>query len=83
LGEEPALVAAVTAAPLNQLSAPIKGKNGVYVFQVVANKKTQETFNLQQEEAGLNSMNMYRLMYQSFDAVKNTTHIKDSRIKFY
>jgi peptidyl-prolyl cis-trans isomerase D len=83
VGEEPALVAAVTAAPLNQLSAPIKGKNGVYVFQVIANKKTQETFNLKQEEAGLNSMNMYRLMYQSFEAVKNSTKIKDSRIKFY
>jgi len=83
LGEEPALVAAVTAAPLNQLSAPVKGKNGVYVFQVVSNKKTQEVFNLRQEEAGWNSMNMYRLMYQSFDAVKNATKIKDSRIKFY
>jgi len=83
IGEEPALVAAVTTAPMNTLSAPIKGKNGVYVFQVVANKKTQETFNLQQEQAGLNSMNMYRLMYQSFDAVKNATKIKDSRIKFY
>ncbi len=83
IGEEPALVAAVTAAPLNQLSTPVKGRNGVYVFQVVANKKTQETFNLKQEQAGLNSMNMYRLMYQSFDAVKNSTKIKDSRIKFY
>lgn len=83
IGDEPALVAAVTTAPLNTMSAPIKGKNGVYVFQVVANKKTQETFNLQQEQAGLNSMNMYRLMYQSFEAVKNATKIKDSRIKFY
>jgi len=83
VGEEPALVAAVTAAPLNQLSAPIKGKNGVYVFQVVSNKKSQEVFNLQQEKATLNSMNMYRLMYQSFEAVKNATKIKDSRIKFY
>lgn len=83
LGEEPALTAAVTTAPLNQLSAPIKGKKGVYVFQVVSNQKTQETFDLKQEEASLNSMNMYRLMYQSFDAVKNATRIKDSRIKFY
>lgn len=83
VGEEPALVAAVTSAPMNQLSGPIKGKNGVYMFQVVSNKRSQETFNLQQEQAGLNSMNMYRLMYQSFEAVKNATKIKDSRIKFY
>jgi peptidyl-prolyl cis-trans isomerase D len=83
VGEEPALVASVMSAPLNQLSGPVKGKNGVYMYQVVSNKKSQETFNLQQEQAGLNSMNMYRLMYQSFEAVRNATKIKDSRIKFY
>jgi peptidyl-prolyl cis-trans isomerase D len=83
IGEEPALVAAVTSAPARQLSAPVKGKNGVYVFQVVSKVKTQEPFDLRQEEASINGMNMYRLMYQSFDAVKNATKIKDSRIKFY
>jgi peptidyl-prolyl cis-trans isomerase D len=83
IGEEPALVAAVTAAPTNKLSVPVKGKNGVYVFKVVSNAKTQEPFNLEQEKASINGMNMYRLMYQSFEAVKNAAKIKDSRIKFY
>jgi peptidyl-prolyl cis-trans isomerase D len=83
IGEEPALVAAVSAAPLNQMSKPVKGKSGVYVFQVVSIKPSQETFNLKQEQAGLNGMNMYRLMYQSLEAVRKATKIKDSRIKFY
>jgi peptidyl-prolyl cis-trans isomerase D len=83
IGEEPALVAAVTCAPVRKLSEPVKGKNGVYVFQVVSNAKSQELFNIGQEKASLNGMNMYRLMYQSFDAVRNATKIKDSRIRFY
>jgi peptidyl-prolyl cis-trans isomerase D len=83
IGEEPALVAAVTAAPLNKMSEPVKGKNGVYVFQVVSSTKSQETFNLPQELTSLNNMNMYRLMYQSFEAVRNASKVKDTRIKLY
>jgi peptidyl-prolyl cis-trans isomerase D len=83
IGEEPALVAAVSMAPLQKMSEPVKGKNGVYVFQVVSRAKTQEPFNLKQEIASLNGTNMYRLMYGAFEAVKRATTIKDNRIKFY
>jgi len=83
VGEEPALIAAVTTAPVNKMSEPVKGNNGVYVFQVISKTKSQEKFNVDQEKASLNAANMYRLMYQSFDAVRNATKIKDSRIRFY
>ena len=83
IGDEPALVAAVTSAPINKMSEPVKGKNGVYVFQVLSKLTSQEAFNPQQEIMGLNSMNSYRLVYQSFEAVKKAAKVKDSRIKFY
>jgi len=84
IGEEPALVASVTSAPLNKMSEPIKGRNGVYVYQVVSNKKTQEVFNPKQEMAMMNSMTMYRMMSgAAYEAVKKAAKIKDSRIKFY
>lgn len=83
IGDEPALVAAVTSAAINKMSEPIKGKSGVYVFQVVSKQTSQEAFNPQQELMGLNSMNSYRLVYQSFEAVKKAAKVKDSRIKFY
>jgi hypothetical protein len=69
--------------PENKLSEPVKGKNGVYVFQVVSKTKSREVFNMQQEKASWNASNMYRIMYQSFEAVKNASKIKDTRIRFY
>jgi len=83
IGEEPALIAAVTSASENKLSEPIKGKSGVFVFKVISKIKSQEVFNINQEKASWNATNMYRLMYQSFDAVRKATKVKDSRIRFY
>ncbi len=83
IGEEPALIAAVTTAPLNKLSEPVQGKSGMYVFNVFSNIPSSEPFNLKNELNVLNSMNMYRVMYQSFEAVRKAAKIKDSRIKFY
>lgn len=83
IGDEPALIAAVTQAPTKKLSEPVKGKNGVYLFQVDGSNKSNEIFNLKQEASMINSMNVYRVIYQSFDAVKKAAGVQDNRIKFY
>jgi len=82
-GEEPALVAAVMSAEPNKVSAPVKGKNGVYVFQVLSKTKTDEVFNIETEKRNYNSNNMYRIMYQGFDAVRKASKVEDNRIRFY
>jgi len=83
IGEEPALVAAVTTAKTVKLSAPVKGKNGVYVFQVLSRTKSGEAFNIQSERMNWNANNMYRIMYQAFDAVRKASKVVDNRIRFY
>ncbi|MCK9311640.1 MAG: SurA N-terminal domain-containing protein [Bacteroidales bacterium] len=83
VGDEPAMIAAVTNAPVNQMSAPVIGKNGVYVFKVISKTKSQEQFDIQLEKANFNSNNMYRLRYQAFGAVRNALKVEDSRIRFY
>jgi len=83
IGDEPALISAVMNSEKDKMSEPVKGKNGVYVFNVVSKIKTQETFNVKSEMATLNSSNMYRLMYQSFDAIKKASNVEDMRIRFY
>lgn len=83
IGQEPALIAAVTTAAKGRLSQPVKGKIGVYVFNVGAKTRTQERFNVQAEKAAWNSNNMYRVIYQSFDAVKKVSKVVDKRIRFY
>jgi len=83
IGDEPVLIAAVMNSEKGKISEPVKGKNGVYVFDVISKTKTQETFNAEAEKASINSNNMYRLMYQAFDAVKKASKVEDKRIKFY
>ncbi|MFA7043539.1 MAG: peptidylprolyl isomerase [Bacteroidales bacterium] len=83
IGEEPAMIAAVTSAPINQMSAPVIGKNGVYVFKVTSKTKSQERFDARLEKATLNANNLYRLRYQAFEAVRNASKVEDSRIRFY
>lgn len=83
IGDEPALIAAVTQAPAKKLSGPVKGKNGVFMFQVEGGVQSSETFNLKQEASMINSMNVYRVIYQSFDALKKAVGVQDNRIKFY
>jgi len=83
IGEEPNLIAAATAASINKISEPVKGKTGVYVFKVVSNTKSQEVFNIAQEKASWNASNMYRLMYQTMPAVRKSMTVTDSRIRFY
>lgn len=82
-GEEPALIAAAVKAEANTLTGPVKGKNGVYLFQVVNKTKTEEPFNAEMEKRNWDSNNVYRVMYQGFDAVRKASKVEDRRIRFY
>jgi peptidyl-prolyl cis-trans isomerase D len=83
IGEEPVLISSVVGAEKDKISFPVKGKNGVYVYVVVSKNKSQEIFNAKTEMSSYNANNMYRLMYQSFDAVKKASKVEDKRIRFY
>lgn len=83
VGAEPVLIASVTAAEQGKVSQPVKGVNGVYVYNVVSKVKTQEAFDIQAEKMSINSSNMYRVMYQSFEAVRKAAKVEDNRIRFY
>ncbi len=83
LGDEPALLAALVKSEPGKISQPLKGKSGVYVYNIVNKTRSQEKFDPKAEMAGLNSNNMYRLMYQSFEAVKDASKVVDNRIRFY
>lgn len=82
-GEEPALIAAVMKAEPNVLSGPVKGKNGVYFFQVLNKTQSEEPFDAAVEKRSWDSNNLYRIMYQGFDAVRKASKVDDKRIRFY
>ncbi len=49
IGIEPNLNAMVSMAQVDQVSAPVKGNNGVYVFKVYARNKDGKEFNEAEE----------------------------------
>lgn len=83
LGEEPALLSAVMQASSNEISKPVAGKNGVYVFNVISQIVAEAAYNEATEKSNLDMTTSYRIMYQLFDAMKNEAEIEDTRVRFY
>ncbi|MDR1746335.1 MAG: SurA N-terminal domain-containing protein [Tannerella sp.] len=82
IGMEPVLNAKITLAPLNQLSEPVIGTNGVYVFSVYNRNKEGGEYNEAQEVSTLESANTYRTGYQAIQKLVEDAKIRDNRIRF-
>ncbi|MFB6320251.1 SurA N-terminal domain-containing protein [Saccharicrinis sp. FJH54] len=82
-GYVPALIGAVVAAPVDEISEPVKGENAVYVFRVVSEEENESVPTLDQEKQQLAQGYSYRANYQTFNALKDKADIEDSRVKFY
>lgn len=83
LGEEPALIAAVSQTEVNAVGPIVKGKNGVYLFRVLSKEQGQQELNIASEKESWNQNQMYRLVYQNYDAVRKAANVEDNRIRFY
>lgn len=83
LGMEPAVIGAASASKPNVLSAPVKGKAGVYVFSVVSEQQRNDKFNPKVQIDMLNSRYNYMLPYMTLQVLKDKVEIKDNRIKFF
>lgn len=83
MGVEPNINAMVSLAQVDQVSAPVKGNNGVYVFKVYAKNKENKTYNEADEIRALEAPNMYRFGYQAIQSLVNQADIEDNRIRFY
>lgn len=83
LGDEPALLAAVLSAPMNEVSKPVAGNNGVYVFTVFSDVNGTASFDETTEKLAMTANDSYRVMYQAMQAVRDAADVEDSRIRFY
>jgi peptidyl-prolyl cis-trans isomerase D len=79
---EPALSGNVAKAKANQLSAPVKGNGGVFVFQIYNQEKTNDKFNAKDEEATAANMNM-RYASQFLGDLFLKANVKDSRYLYF
>jgi peptidyl-prolyl cis-trans isomerase D len=83
IGVEPKLNAMVSLLRPNEISAPIAGNNGVYVFRIVDQNKDLNGFDEVAELKALNSSNMYRVGYQAVQSLMDKAKVVDNRIRFY
>lgn len=83
VGVEPKMNAAVTLAPLNQLTGPVQGNNGVYAFIVNNRTKEAKEYNEAEQIRVLEANSSYRIGYQSIQYLISKAKIEDNRIRFY
>lgn len=79
---EPVLGAAVAKAEANQLSKPVKGNGGVYVFQPYNKTKLEEPYDAKNEEAGLSNMNQ-NMAGRFISDLYQKGEVKDLRYLFF
>lgn len=83
LGNEPQLFARIATTELNQLSAPIAGNSGAFVFNVINRTENTRPYNEREEINLLSTRESYMIQYMSIEALKKAADIKDLRYKYY
>ncbi|MDR1343568.1 MAG: SurA N-terminal domain-containing protein [Prevotellaceae bacterium] len=84
VGVEPKLAAVASASQENQISAPVEGLSGVYVFTVTSVKAADDDNNrLAQEKSRLQASVPMRINYELFETLHVEANIKDLRGKIY
>lgn len=82
-GMELAVIGKVSVAPLNKVSAPIKGNAGVYVIRTFNKQQNPQPFNAKMEVMQLNGRLSYSLPYMIMQDLKDKAEIVDNRINFF
>ena len=83
IGIEPNLNAEVAMAQVDQVSAPVKGNNGVYVFKVYARNTDAKTYDEAEQVRTLDASNAYRVGFQAIQSLVSKAEVEDNRIRFY
>lgn len=82
-GIEPKLIATVSTAQPNKISAPILGNNGVYVAQVTSKVPAEGTDYTQSVQKLNYTVQARGSGYETIEALKKLAKIEDMRGKFY
>ena len=83
IGVEPKMNAMVSIAEVGQLSEPVVGNNGVYVFKVYDRNKDAKEFNEAEEIRTLDASNAYRFGFQAIQSLVNKADVEDNRVRFF
>lgn len=82
-GREPNVVGAAFALPLNKISEPIEGENGVYVIEVTQKNIAPALPNYASYANALRMLKVNRASTELFSALEENADIEDNRSLFY
>lgn len=85
IGFEPAVIAVASSLGQNQVSAPVKGINGVYVLENTSFTPAQaiQPLNVTTDKTQMLNEIQYRAVYQVPQALTKMANIVDKRVKFF
>lgn len=83
IGRETALNVYAKIGEVNKLEGPVKGDNGVLVLNVFNRVDQSANVNTDTYKQTTNSQNIYRIMSQSMEALKEKMNIEDNRVRFF
>ncbi len=83
IGYEPELVGAIFSNKSGLISAPIIGKNAVYIVEITNVDKKQSDDNLSVQKSSLENQAISYANNVSYNALKDAANIKDNRVDFY
>lgn len=83
IGPEYALNVIAEVGTPDKLEGPIQGNNGVLVVKVLNKTDESKNFNLESFIQTSNNQNLYRVMSQSMQVMKEKLGVKDNRIAFF
>ncbi len=81
-GAEPAVIGTALALEPNQVSAPIRGKMGVFVIKTTSKTTAEGEFNADQEKQQLTARSSYSLPYQAINLLQEQAEVVDNRANF-
>ncbi|MDR1097400.1 MAG: SurA N-terminal domain-containing protein [Tannerella sp.] len=83
IGVEPKLNALISMSPLNKVSEPVAGNNGVYVFEVINRTSDNGTYDESRQKSMIEANNSYRIESSVMRYMQQKANIEDHRIRFY
>lgn len=83
IGVEPKINAMVSLSEVGQLTGPVIGNNGVYVFETYSKNTNDTQFNEADQVRSMDASNTYRYGFQAIQTLRNNAEVEDNRIRFY
>lgn len=83
IGYEPIMNVYSKIGQPNKVSEPLKGRNGVYVMEIVERKEESKEFNLAESKQAIKQNNMYQLVTPSMSVLRDKMGVEDNRVKFW